>query len=54
MAGPPSRLINDAAGLALTIFVTGLSAFIGSGHVGSSISGFPKNLRFPIYPTFLL
>ncbi|WP_022962144.1 ABC transporter permease [Halopseudomonas pelagia] len=31
-----------AAGLALTIFGTGLSAFIGSGYVGRSISGFPK------------
>jgi len=31
-----------AAGLALTIFGTGLSAFIGSGHVGRSITGFPK------------
>ena len=31
-----------AAGLALTIFGTGLSAFIGSSYVGQSISGFPK------------
>lgn len=31
-----------AAGLALTIFGTGLSAFIGSGYVGKTISGFSK------------
>ncbi|WP_304641422.1 ABC transporter permease [Pseudomonas sp.] len=31
-----------AAGLALTIFGIGLSAFIGSGYVGQSIPGFAK------------
>jgi simple sugar transport system permease protein len=29
-----------AAGLALTIFGTGLSAFLGSGYVGSTVAGF--------------
>ncbi|MBZ2169340.1 ABC transporter permease [Marinobacter sp. F4216] len=31
-----------AAGLALTIFGTGLSAFVGSGFVGNSIEGFTR------------
>ena len=31
-----------AAGLALTIFGTGLSAFVGAGFVGQSIEGFEK------------
>lgn len=31
-----------AAGLALTIFGTGLSAFVGAGFVGQSIDGFDK------------
>lgn len=31
-----------AAGLALTIFGTGLSAFIGAGYVGKTIDGFTK------------
>ena len=36
-----------AAGLALTIFGTGLSAFAGSGFVGESIEGFEK-LAIPL------
>lgn len=31
-----------AAGLSLTIFGTGLSAFLGSGYVGSTVSGFER------------
>jgi simple sugar transport system permease protein len=36
-----------AAGLSLTIFGTGLSAFLGSGYVGSTVAGF-ESLSIPL------